>query len=226
MPRRPGRPPGNATLLTRGEIFAAALRLIDSDGVAALSMRRLAQALNVDPMAIYHHVAGKDALLAGVVESVFQELATPSTPDEDWCTQIRAFAHAYRALARRHPNLVVELITRTDVAPEVIQRTNEALYAALLRSGLAPRRVLAAADLLIDFIHGYELAEETDKLMTLQARQAELQALVQRTPAQYPAHAEVAAGLANEEGESAFDAELSIILAGVAALSGDSRCQQ
>ena len=65
------------TPLTTGRIVAAALAMIDGGGVEALSMRKLASALGVDPMSIYHHVPNKQALLQGVYQQVLQELPIP-----------------------------------------------------------------------------------------------------------------------------------------------------
>ena len=61
MGRRLGRPKAGQELLTRERILDAALRLVDEQGMAALSMRRLAAELGVDPMALYHHLPGKAA---------------------------------------------------------------------------------------------------------------------------------------------------------------------
>ena len=85
-----GRRPG----LTREQVLTAALKIIDDEGVEALSMRRLGQALDRNPMAIYRHAADKDALLDGVVERVVSELVVyrdrDSDPDGDWETPCAA----------------------------------------------------------------------------------------------------------------------------------------
>ena len=76
------RPPGRRPALTREQILTAALQIIDQDGVEALTMRRLGQALDRNPMAIYRHAADKDALLDGIVEHVAAELVAPDVPTE------------------------------------------------------------------------------------------------------------------------------------------------
>ena len=68
--QRPGRPRSGERSLTRGEILGAALRIVDNHGVGALTMRRLAGELGVNPMSIYHHLPGKAAVLSGLVEVV------------------------------------------------------------------------------------------------------------------------------------------------------------
>src|SRR3984893_1666311 len=90
--------------ITRELVFATALEMIDRDGAGALSMRRLAAALDRDPMILYRHAAGKAALLDGVVETVLAQLSVDPA-DPDWTAQLRAVARDYRALALAHPNL-------------------------------------------------------------------------------------------------------------------------
>ena len=76
---RPAAPPpaGRPPALTRDQVLVAALQIIDEDGVEALTMRRLGQALDRNPMGIYRHAADKDALLDLVVEHVVAELVVP-----------------------------------------------------------------------------------------------------------------------------------------------------
>ena len=64
--------------LTRRRVLRAAVALADRGGVAALSMRKLAQELGVEAMSLYHHVASKEAILDGIVDVVFGEIELPS----------------------------------------------------------------------------------------------------------------------------------------------------
>ena len=84
----PAAPPDDRqpTPLTREIVLSAALDIIDSQGVDGLTMRRLGQALDRDPMALYRYAANKNALLDGVVELVMgQARLDPSDPD--WAGQ-------------------------------------------------------------------------------------------------------------------------------------------
>ncbi len=69
--------------ITREVVLAAALEIIDQDGADALSMRRLARALDRDPMILYRHAPNKAALLDGVAETVLARLEVDSA-DPDW----------------------------------------------------------------------------------------------------------------------------------------------
>lgn len=120
--------------LTPDRIHAAALALVDEAGVEALSMRKLATALGVDPMSIYHHVPGKQALLHGVFQRVLQELPIPRAAGLSWQDVLRTLARRFAALARRHPRVMPALFA----SPFSTQREREihgAIDAALERAG-------------------------------------------------------------------------------------------
>lgn len=155
LPRRAGQEP-----LTRDRIVSAALQLIDRDGLDALSMRRLGGELGVDPMAIYHHVPNKDALLHAVVRHVLATMAAPATRGT-WQARVMRWAKAYRGVAETHPNLVLRIVTDPGAVAVAAVQANEALFGALDASGLAPGDVLRAADLVVDYVNGYVLGAAT-----------------------------------------------------------------
>ena len=94
-----GRRGGNGnSKITRDAVLAAALEIIDRDGTDALSMRRLARALNRDPMILYRHAPNKAALLNGVAETVLAQLHVDSA-DPDWqasCGRLPAASACWR----------------------------------------------------------------------------------------------------------------------------------
>jgi AcrR family transcriptional regulator len=92
--------------LTEAGIYAAALQLIDADGVDALTMRKLATALDANPMSLYHHVPNKDAVLRGVVRTVGTQFRTVTQEDAPWQDRIRQLATDFRTLAHSHPQLL------------------------------------------------------------------------------------------------------------------------
>src|ERR1039457_5603895 len=102
--------------ITRDVVLAAALEIIDRDGADALSMRRLARALDRDPMILYRHAPNKAALLDGVAETVLAQLRVDSA-DPDWAGQLREAGRRYRALALAHPHVVPLIVTRPSCQP-------------------------------------------------------------------------------------------------------------
>jgi AcrR family transcriptional regulator len=162
MGRRSGRPRRGDPPLSRERILAAALAIVDSAGVESLTMRRLAAALAVDPMALYRHVPGKSALIDGLVALVFGGTRVAEAPAGDWRAGVLAFAEAYAALAARHPRLVRHLVADREAGADAALLASEPLYAALLGAGLAPADVIAAADLVVDYTHGFLLGAGAD----------------------------------------------------------------
>lgn len=101
--RRGGRG-GQPSGLDRERITEVTVRLLDAEGLAKFSMRRLAAELNVTAMSVYWYVDTKDDLLELALDAAFGELTLPDPDgDEDWRDQLRALAREYRTLLVRHP---------------------------------------------------------------------------------------------------------------------------
>jgi len=146
------RPP-----LTPERIDEAALALVDQGGMRALSMRKLGAALGVDPMAIYHHVDGKQELFHRLVRHVFSGMPAPD-PTGAWDDRVRAWAHAYRMVVAAHPALVLTIITDTDAVAVAAAAATEDLHAALTSAGLDDAEVDLCADVVVDHANGAVLA--------------------------------------------------------------------
>lgn len=208
--RRPGRPRANQSGLTQRSILTAALALVDEHGLDALSMRRLAAELGVDPMSIYHHLPNKAAIVSGLVSEVFSRMPT-DMPGGSWEERVRAWAVAYRGLALAHPNLVLQIVTDAAAVSEAAIAISEPLYAALDAGGLAPQDVVAAADTIVDFVNGHTLGVAGPARAGPDELVERLAALVpDTTPTMRRVHA--AGGTASGSG---FDAGLAIILRGL-----------
>jgi AcrR family transcriptional regulator len=102
MARRTEATTAPRTPLSRERVLRAAVTLADESGIEALSMRRLGQALGVEAMSLYNHVANKDDLLDGIVELVLSEIDLPPG-DGDWKADLRRSAISIHALLVRHP---------------------------------------------------------------------------------------------------------------------------
>jgi len=215
--RRPNRP-----RLTRRDVLATALRLIDEEGVDALTMRRLGRALDRDPMRLYRFAASKDALLDGVVELVLEELEVPSSaPAQTWSDVLRATAHRYRRIAVRHPHVVPLLVTRPLATPLGLRplgtlRPLEALLDLLVAAGFAPHGALHAYRLYMGFLQGHVLTElqervhdpdETDALLRL--------GLYRLPPREFPRLRSLATALTEFDGAKELDEGLDIVLGGL-----------
>lgn len=218
MARRTGRPKAGEGTLTRERILESALKLVDREGMEALSMRRLAAELGVDPMALYYHVPNKGALISGLVERVFSEMPPPISGEEDWRERIRHFAHAYRNLARGHPSLVRYLVSSSASAATL--KAGEPLYAALEAGGFSARTVVLAADVVVDYVNGFALAEVSGPLGSPGDRKGLLDLLDEQSEENVPVMRRVFGALANEELSTNFEFGLQVILDGLQAYSG------
>lgn len=96
-------------------MLAAALELVDAEGLESLSRRRLGHKLGKDPMALHRYAPYREALLDGLTERVLGELVIPSVTD--WQDQLRRTAHDFRDLTLRHPNVVPLMATRPLSTP-------------------------------------------------------------------------------------------------------------
>ena len=152
-PRRRGRPPR----VSRDQILAAALRIVDANGLEQLTMRRLGAELGVDPMTIYGHVPDKTALFDGLAELVLAEVTLPGRTGE-WAHDLRAVAHAARAALLAHPHLIPLLGTRPPVTPPAF-RLWESTTSILLDGGLSEEQAADGTDCLGRLLIGHALAE-------------------------------------------------------------------
>jgi AcrR family transcriptional regulator len=139
-------------------IQETALEAINRDGLEALSMRSLAKALNVDPMAIYHHIPNKAALLSGIYEGVIAELFAEPSLETSWQDQLKFLLRRFRSLATRSPNIFPGLIASTHTSPGMA-RAIDTILGILLEAGLNPRSTVQTGDAVFAFITGFVLLE-------------------------------------------------------------------
>ena len=139
--------------LTRPRIVAAALALIDNEGLPALNMRRLGASLDVKAMALYKHFTGKEAMLDGIVEAVLAPLAEAGDAD-DWREGFRETFVALRALLLAHPNALPLVASRPMASPQMRRRL-EWTRDLLLEAGLPEDVVLHLLHAGISLTLGY-----------------------------------------------------------------------
>ena len=118
--------------LTTERVLRAAVALADRDGIESLSMRKLAQTLDVVPMALYRHVANKEELLDGLVDVVIAEI-DPPLEGADWKTTIRARILSARRALLRHPWASRVMESRKSPTPVVLDYMDSML--GLFRTG-------------------------------------------------------------------------------------------
>lgn len=145
--------------LGRERIVAAALRVIDAEGIDGLSMRRLARILGTAPMSLYRHVRGKDELLALVAEEVAGRLPDVPPPEEPWRDVVVTVLRGARTVLLDHPGIARLVGSPIALTPAVV-RSHEAVLHALVRAGLDAEGAARAAAVLWTFTLGSVLAEQ------------------------------------------------------------------
>ncbi len=143
--------------LNRERIVAEAMALADEQGLAALSMRALAGRLRVEAMSLYHHVAGKEALLDAMVDAVFGEMHLPVV-GADWRAELRARSVSGRAVLLRHRWAVGLMDSRRTPGPESL-RHHDAVLGCLLSQGFSLTQTGTAFALLDAHLYGFLVQE-------------------------------------------------------------------
>lgn len=220
---RPGEAP-----VTRDAVLAAALAIIDRDGIDGLSMRRLAEAVRRDPMVIYRHLPNKAAVLDGVAEIVFARLRVdPSDPD--WAGQLRTVARAFRRLALEHPHAVPLLVTRPlatplGLRPHAVVRPLEDILALLTRAGFSGVDALHIYRAVFGFLYGHVLNELQEVVERPEETDDVLRLGLYRLPiGEFPLVRGLAPALAAYDGAAELERGLDILLAGLEGPAGADR---
>jgi AcrR family transcriptional regulator len=166
MSRPPVRAGGSSrAALSRERIAEAALAIADADGLAAVSMRRLAGELGVGTMSLYHYVRDKDDLYGLVGDRIMGELLVPEDEFDpaDWRAALGAIARHSRAVFRRHPWVFTAITEGGSMSINVIRHFEQSL-AAVSQTGVAPAERLELIAIVDDFVfgHGFRTALEAE----------------------------------------------------------------
>jgi AcrR family transcriptional regulator len=145
------------TPLSRDRVLRAAIAVADAGGLAALTIRSLADELGVKPMSVYHHVPNKEAIIDGIIDLVFSEIELPAA-DADWQAALRRRAHSARAVLRRHPWATPLMESRSHPGPATL-RHHDAVLGSLRRGGFPIKLAGHAYSLLDSYIYGFALEE-------------------------------------------------------------------
>jgi AcrR family transcriptional regulator len=198
--------------LDRDRVVAAAIALVDDEGLPSLSMRTLAQRLGVKAMSLYNHVANKDDLIDGMVDVIYGQIDLPTGPD--WMAAMRARAVSARQVLNRHPWAIALMESRSVPGPANL-RHHDTVLGVLRQAGLSVPSATFAYSLLDSYVYGFALQEASLPFGTPDELATASDAIVQLMPADvYPHLREAAAELpASGFGfADQFDAGLDLLL--------------
>nr|WP_295905891.1 TetR/AcrR family transcriptional regulator [uncultured Bdellovibrio sp.] len=159
--KKRGRPKGK-TLLTIEDICSASLKILDESGSKGLSMRTLADALGVTPMALYNHVEDRVSLLRALSDYVYRDVSQKfkqSTGSPRKRTEFLLIN--YYAAVLKHPNLSLSIFEAPDAFSIEAARITNYLEALLKDAGLSLAKRKLWLEILVDFTHGSSIATAT-----------------------------------------------------------------
>ena len=204
-------------------MLATALKLVDAEGLDALTRRRLARELGRDAMTLYRYAPDQAALLDGIVELVLAERALPDE-GQNWQTQLRQSAHDFRQLALVHPHVVKLILSRPASTPLGLRplatlRPLEHFLELLTNAGFHASDALRIYRAYVGLLYGHVLDElqtvavnpdESDDLLRL--------GLHRLPPREFPLLRGLAPELAAYDGAAELDRGLDLLIAGVTAV--------
>ena len=142
----------------REEILEAALEIADERGLAAVSMRAVADRVGVTPMALYPHIGSKAALLDGMLGQLLLRLTPGDEGDGEPFSRLAELGRQVRGLVREHPWSATLFFSRPSVTPDGV-RAVDRMYVELLAAGVPADQVPRVERLLSTFAIGYAASE-------------------------------------------------------------------
>jgi AcrR family transcriptional regulator len=224
MGRRPADV-ANTAPLNLARTLQVALVIADSEGIEALTMRRLARELGVEAASLYHHVNGKSEILDGLVETVAAEVEPPA-PAEQWRTQISERAYNTRAALRRHPWAVSLMASRTTPGPAVLGLLETGIR-CFRQGGFSVLQAAHAISVVDSYVHGFVLQEVNLPFRDESELAAMTGAIMETFPtSDFPYLFEMTVEHVLQPGydySKEFDSGLKVVLDGVASLIAGSK---
>ena len=219
--RRAARPEPLRRPLTRDRIVDAALRLVDSGGLDAVSMRSVAEALGTGPASLYAHVSGKEELLSLLIERLAGEMHLPEPDPERWQEQIKELVREMHSVLLAHRDLARASMGNIPLGEGAL-RVSDRMIEILTLGGL-PKQVIAyAVDLLPLYAvaTAYEQSLFNERTSTAEGARyfEEVDAYFAALPAdRFPHMAALAPELAQGDAGERFEFGLDVLVAGLAA---------
>jgi AcrR family transcriptional regulator len=230
-PRKPARAARKPPLSTEA-IVDAALRIVDAEGLDALSMRRVAQQLDTGAASLYAHVTNKDELIELVLDRVNADLKMPDPDPENWQQQVIDGMRAVRDTYAKHRDLARANFGRIPTQPNTLE-TMESMLAVLKAGGLPPKAISWVTDLIALYTTSaaYEqgllgLREEQDPGSTYAYFEQIGQFFASLPPDRFPVTTELLDVLTTGDGEERFTFGAEVILLGVQAYAERMRARE
>ncbi|RAG82980.1 TetR/AcrR family transcriptional regulator [Streptacidiphilus pinicola] len=214
--------------LSRELIVETALKIVDTEGLDALNMRRVAQGLGTGAASLYAHVANKDELLALLLDRVYGDLSHPEPDPERWREQAKEYLTRQRDNLVAHGDLARAAMTQNiPTSPGALDAAETML--ALLRAGGLPEQVCAyGVDVISLYVVATALEETSRKGPEGAPDQGQVDAYLggirsffaSLPPERYPLITGMAGPLTRNVGDERFEFGLDLLFDGLVAQAG------
>jgi AcrR family transcriptional regulator len=201
--------------LTRSRIITAAIKLIEADGVEAISMYRLATELGCSVMCLYHHVPSKCALLDGVADEVMSAIELTSMPHGRWDERLHAQAIAFRKVARTYPRCAMAAASRRPTSARILRPAENAL-AVLADAGFGGQDAARIVRAFLAYTIG-SIVREVGVAPRLTDGEDAITARPSLRQSEFPQITQLSAELRTGDPEADFEFGLALLLQAVAA---------
>lgn len=222
-PEKPARPVREP--LTRERIVDAAMAVLVEQGYEAVSMRKVAQALNTGPASLYAHVANKKELDQLLVDRAAQEMEFPEPDPEHWQEQLKDSMRSMLKVMRSYPGVARAAIGQIPLGERALESTENML--AILKAGKVPDQAAAwAVDLIPLYVTATAFEESVQgasvwTVEDIEGFVTQLRAFFAGLPPEkFPITVALATALTSGSlGDERFEFGIQVIVAGLASLA-------
>ncbi|WP_157254366.1 TetR/AcrR family transcriptional regulator [Nonomuraea typhae] len=214
--------------LSQALIVETGLRILDAEGLDALSMRRVAQELETGPASLYAHVSNKEELLDLIYDVILGEIRLPEPDPADWRRQLRAYALEAHRVLTKHNDISKTALVSIPTGPNAL-RVGEYMMRLLVSAGMSPLDASFVVDRLSLYIAGdaFEGSQHFARMRTqgvddpktyIEGFVGQIRDYYQSLPPeQFPTLTAYVAELTDPDGQARFEFGLDLMLEGMAA---------
>jgi AcrR family transcriptional regulator len=215
--QRPAREP-----LSRERIVAAAIKILDSDGLDAVSTRKIAEDLGTGSASLYAHVANRDELIELMVDRIAGEIEVPAPDPEHWQDQLRDYARHAQQVWAAHADIVRASLATIPTGPGRL-RVIERLVAIMRAAGFSDKMAAWGVDRLLIYIdadtyEGWLYTAKVKQGLDVDTYISSIREYYRQLPADRFPNLSAMADTIMDDGGERFDFGLDLLIAGLAAL--------
>lgn len=200
--------------IQREQVIQAALQLLDTHGIEGVTMRKLAQTLDIQAPSLYWHFASKQALVDGMADALFEDVARQAVHELPWKQSLYQVAGEIRSALRARRD-GARVFAGTYVVTDNVLRAGDAMIAALLRAGAEDKIAAWGSFSILYYVLGFVMEEQAlatgPALVSEDRREAFLELALQR----YPSTWKVRDALFDQDFDQRFSVGIELLIDGI-----------